>query len=330
MLNNPHFYHRTIRKVVVAFGTIFNDLYVLRQSSSGKNLERFKVPLNYGAKEKYIVRLTSDPTLTKSIATMVPRISFELTGMTYDESRKLPSTLRNFTANTSTAINTQFVPVPYNYSFSMSIYVRNTEDGAQIMEQILPFFTPDYTVTVDFINSMGHKYDMPIILNSVSNQTDYEGDMMSTRLIIWNLEFTAKGYIWPPVQNAEVIRQANTSVYYETSSRNAQKVYVDYANGAGYLNQTENIHVSNRGVTGQMVYFSNNDTGVIVVDNLNKLLQANDVIVGDFTNASYRVTSIDTNPLKSVLIVTQPAPNTALPNQSFGFSETIYEYPSIS
>ena len=104
MLNNPHFYHRTIRKVVVAFGTVFNDLYVLRQSSSGQNLEKFKVPLNYGAKEKYIVRLTSDPTLTKSIATMVPRISFELTGMTYDESRKLPSTLRNFTANTSTAI----------------------------------------------------------------------------------------------------------------------------------------------------------------------------------------------------------------------------------
>ena len=327
MLNNPHFYHRTMRKVVVAFGTIFNDLYVIRQSSTGQKLEKFKVPLNYGGKEKYIIRLTTDPTLTKSIATMVPRISFELTGMAYDESRKLPSMIRNFSANTSTSINTQFVPVPYNYSFSMSIYVRNTEDASQILEQILPFFTPDYTVTLDFIPSMAHKYDMLVILNSVSSQIDYEGDMSTTRLIIWNLEFTAKGYIWPPVQNAEVIRQANTSIYYETSSRNSQKVYV--ANGVGYLNSTETIRVANRGVTGQIVYFSNNDTGVLVVDNLNKLLEANDVVVGDFTNASYRVTSIDTNPLKSVLVVTQPAPNTALPNQSFGFSETISEYPQV-
>jgi hypothetical protein len=249
--------------------------------------------------------------------------------MTYDESRKLPSTLRNFSANTSTSFNAQFVPVPYNYSFSMSIYVRNTEDGAQILEQILPFFTPDYTVTIDFVHSMAHKYDMPVILNSVSNQTDYEGDMMSTRLIIWNLEFTAKGYVWPPVQSADVIRQANTAVYYETSSRNSQKVYLDYANGTSYFNQTENIRVSDRDLTGQIVYFSNNDTGVLIVDNLNKLLQANDVIVGDFTNASYRVTSIDTNPLKSVLVVTQPAPNTALPNSSFGFSESITEYPQV-
>jgi len=149
-------------------------------------------------------------------------------------------------------------------------------------------------------------------------------------LIIWNLEFTAKGYVWPPVQNAEVIRQANTSVYYETSSRNSQKVYVDYANGVGYFNQTENIHVANRGVTGQVVYFSNNDTGVLIVDNLNKLLEANDKVVGDTTNASFTITTIDTNPLKSVLIVTQPAPNTALPNQAFGFSETISEYPNIT
>jgi hypothetical protein len=118
-------------------------------------------------------------------------------------------------------------------------------------------------------------------------------------------------------------------VYYETSSRNSQKVYLDYANGTSYFNQTENIRVSDRDLTGQIVYFSNNDTGVLIVDNLNKLLQANDVIVGDFTNASYRVTSIDTNPLKSVLVVTQPAPNTALPNSSFGFSESITEYPQV-
>jgi hypothetical protein len=95
----------------------------------------------------------------------------------------------------------------------MSIYVRNTEDGTQILEQILPFFTPDFTVTVDFIQPMDQKYDMPIILNSVNTTTDYEGDMMSTRLITWDLEFTAKGYIWPAVKTGKLIRQANTNIY---------------------------------------------------------------------------------------------------------------------
>ena len=196
MLGNDHFYNRTIRKVVVAFGTMFNDIHVVRYNKTGTTeYEKFKVPLNYGSKEKYLVRLASDPTLTKSIATTVPRISFDLTGMTYDASRKLPSTVRNFAQETSTSVKTQFVPVPYDFQFSLSIYVRNTEDGTQILEQILPFFTPDFNVTIDFIPSMGKKYDMPVILNSVSNEVDYEGDFMNTRLIIWNLEFTAKAYI---------------------------------------------------------------------------------------------------------------------------------------
>jgi hypothetical protein len=120
------------------------------------------------------------------------------------------TTLKNFSANTSTSLNRQYVPVPYDFNFSMSIYVRNTEDGTQILEQILPFFTPDFTVTVDFISTMDQKYDLPIILNSVNNLTDYEGDMMSTRLITWDLEFTAKGYIWP--------RQANTNIYLQANN----------------------------------------------------------------------------------------------------------------
>jgi hypothetical protein len=158
MLGNEHFYNRTIRKVVVAFGTMFNDIHVVRYNKAGTTAyEKFKVPLNYGAKEKYITRLTSDPTLTKSIATSVPRISFDMTGMTYDSSRKLPSTVRNFAAETATAVKTQYVPVPYDFSFSLSIYVRNTEDGTQILEQILPFFTPDFNVTIDFIRTVANR-----------------------------------------------------------------------------------------------------------------------------------------------------------------------------
>jgi hypothetical protein len=201
MLNNPPFYNRTIRKIVVAFGTMFNDIFLQRYNLDGTlKKEIFKVPLSYGSKEKYITRITSDPNLTRSVQTVVPRIAFEMTGIAYDNSRKQSSLTRNFALDANKALNAQYVPVPYDFNFSLSIFVRNTEDGTQILEQILPFFKPDYTLTVDFIPDMDQKYDLPIILNSVSPTTDYEGDMMTTRLIIWDLEFTVKGYIWPAVK----------------------------------------------------------------------------------------------------------------------------------
>jgi hypothetical protein len=329
MLGNAQFYNRTIRKVVVAFGTLFNDITLQRYTLDGATKkEVFKVPLSYGSKEKYLTRITSDPNLTKSVATVVPRISFELTGMSYDTSRKQVSTLQNFSANTATGIKTQYSPIPYNFDFSMSIYVRNTEDGTQILEQILPFFTPDFNVTVDFVPSMDQKYDMPVLLTSVANEVDYEGDMLSTRLIIWNLEFTAKSYIWPPVKSGKIIRQANTSIYIDTQSRTSQKVFVDKANGSGYFADEETIFVTARDVAGDVSYFSNSNTGILVISNLNKLLQANDVVVGATSNASYTVTRVDTNPLRAVLIITTPDPITANVDDEFGFSETISEWPN--
>lgn len=225
MLGNAHFYNRTIRKIVVAMGTVLNDIDIVRYTKDGLTAkERFRVPLSYGAKEKYLTRLTSDPTLTKSINTIVPRISFELTGMSYDSSRKMVSTLQNSSV-TNAGIKTQYSPVPYDFSFSASVYVRNTEDGTQIIEQIVPFFTPDFTVTLNLIPALGLKYDLPIILNSVSNEVDYEGDFLSTRLIIWNLDFTVKGYLFPPVKDGNVIRSANTNIL-NTSSANIKYVNV--------------------------------------------------------------------------------------------------------
>lgn len=211
MLGNEHYYNRTIRKVVVAFGTIFKDIEVVRYKKDGTPQLKMLIPLSYGAKEKYLTRITSDPDLIKSINTIVPRMSFNLDGLSYDPSRKQVSTLQNFTFKNG-SISSQYAPVPYNFDFSMSIYVRHTEDGTQILEQILPFFTPEFTVTVNFIDSMCQKYDMPIILNSVTSSVDFEGDMMTTRLIIWDLQFTAKGYIWPVVKgNRKLIGQLNDS-----------------------------------------------------------------------------------------------------------------------
>lgn len=347
MLGNAHFYNRTIRKVVVAFGTLFNDIYLQRYNKAGTTAyEKFKVPLSYGSKEKYLTVITSDPSLTKSINILVPRISFELTGMSYDSGRKQVSTLQNFN-QTATGVKSQYVPVPYDFNFSLSIFVRNTEDGTQIVEQILPFFTPDFTVSVDFINDMSKKYDMPIILNSVNTTTDYEGDMMSTRLIIWDLEFTVKGYLWPPVKgdigligDAYANTSANggisygrafTNIYNEPNDRVSQQVTVDYANGNNYFTTGETIRVQDHGeITGKVIYFSNSNTGTLIIGDLTRLLEANNVIRGDYSRAKYTITSTQKTPINLVQIVTTAVPQDTNPDDEFGFAETITEFPNIT
>jgi len=216
MLNSSYFYHRSIRKLVVAFGSIFNDIEIVRFTDTGKLKERFKVILSYGHKEKYIRRINSDPDLNKSIATIVPRIAFTLEDIRYDISRKqISSTLSFYPSSTSTTgVASQYAPVPYNFDFTVSIYARNIEDGSQILEQILPFFTPDYTLPVKFIDALDRYYDVPVILNDVRQNFDYDGEFENLRLLIWDLTFTAKSFIWPIMRdNTPIIKSANTNFF---------------------------------------------------------------------------------------------------------------------
>jgi hypothetical protein len=226
----------------------------------------------------------------------------------------------------------------------MSIYVRNTEDGTQIVEQILPFFAPDFTVTVDFIPEMGRTYDMPVILNSVNTTTEYEGDMLSTRLIIWDLEFTVKGYIWPPVKSGQGLigaAYANTAaqggvsygriltnIYTQQDDRTSQQVRLDYANGSNYFVTGETVRVGD--TTGKVIFFSNTASGTLIVGDLSKPLEANTVIRGDYSRASYTITMIEKEPIKTVQIITTANPIDAEPDDEYGFSETILEVPNIT
>ena len=330
MLGNSQFYHRTIRKIVVAFGTVFNDIILQRMKSDGTTKKTaFKVPLSYGAKEKYLTRITADPTLTKAVQTVIPRISFEMVSMSYDTGRKLNTLTQNFAANTSTSIKTQYRPVPYNFEFNLSIYVRNTEDGTQILEQILPFFTPDFTVTVNFIPEMNQKYDMPIVLNSVNSTVDYEGDMMSTRLIMWDLSFTAKSYIFPPVKSGKYIRQANTNIFIDSQAKTAQRVTTNFRPDIPDrpLIEGETIRVIARDVVGSVKRFTNVANTQLVATDLNKLLEAGDIVTGDSSNATVTITSVESEPLKAAALILTPNPSNAEPDDEFGFSESITEYP---
>ncbi len=329
MLGNAQFYHRTIRKMVVTFGTLFNDIEIVRYTQAGAPKEKLKIPLSYGAKERYLTRLTSNPNLIRTINTLVPRMSFNLENLEYDVSRKQISTLRNFSSDTDSTVKTQFVPVPYNYEFSLSIYVRNTEDGTQILEQILPFFTPDFSVVVDFIPSMNQKYTVPIILNSVSSTVDYEGsdEDGTTRLIVWDLNFTAKSFIWPPVKTGDLITRANTQLFIDLTNNAEQKAYVDFANGNGVFTQGETVRDAANNFVGTVDYFSNTNTGIIIVTGANKTLETSYVLTGDYSNSRYVIESLEQNSIKAVKVVTEPDPLSAGPEEDFGFTETIVTYP---
>jgi FlaG/FlaF family flagellin (archaellin) len=263
------------------------------------------------------------------MAIHLPRMSFDLQGLTYDPSRKQNSMQKNFGYNnTQGKVYSQYQPVPYNFDFSLSIYVRNQEDGTQILEQILPFFTPDFTVTVDLIPDMDQKYDIPVILNSVSPEIDYEGDMMTTRTIIWTLNFTVKGLIFPPVNvSGKIIKQANTNIYMDTQKKDVQKVFVDYANGTGVFTTNEIVRVKNKEITGKVTYFSNTTNGILIVEDLSELLEPNDVLQGDYSHAIYTIDTVDINPVKAVAIVVTPDPIDADANDDYGYTESITEYP---
>jgi hypothetical protein len=329
MLGNPQFYHRTIRKMVVVFGTLFNEIEIVRYTQAGTPKEKLKVPLSFGAKERYLTQITSDPDLIKAINTIVPRMSFNLDSLEYDISRKQTSMLRNFAQQNDTSVSTQFVPIPYNYQFSLSIYVRNTEDGTQILEQILPFFTPDYNVTVDFIPEMGIKHNVPIILDSVASTVDYEGQVgdATTRLILWDLTFTAKGYIWPPVKSGKYIKVANTNSFIDLSSKDLQKVYVDFANGIGVFAQNEIVRDVANNFIGTVDYFSNTADGVLVVSGANDILKVGDKLTGDYTGATYNVKVTDVSSLNVVHVITTANPANTVPPSAFTFNENIVEYP---
>jgi hypothetical protein len=190
------FSHDILRKYVILFGTLFNNIYINRKDKTGKTVQSIKVPLSYGPKEKFLARLEGNPGLDNKIAMTVPRISFEMTTFQYDPERKLNSLNRKVKNNKS-----QYQPVPYNITFQMSILVKNADDGTKIVEQILPYFTPEWTASIHLVPEMeDDPWDIPIIMNSISTEDTYAGNFDVRRAIVWTLEFTMKGYILGPTK----------------------------------------------------------------------------------------------------------------------------------
>tara|TARA_B100000287_G_scaffold142021_1_gene133768 strand:- start:1433 stop:2317 length:885 start_codon:yes stop_codon:yes gene_type:complete len=203
-------YHQTIRKMVVAFGTLFNDISIKRTNSSGQVIETLKVPVAYGPKQKFMVRI-GNPNLTGP-AVILPRIGFMMSQIMYDGTRKLITVGQN-KANINGTLRSQYNPVPYNFIFDLAILAKNAEDAAQIVEQILPNFTPEFTVTINMVPSMDIKTDVPIILNSVNYMDAYDGDFETRRSLSWDMQFTMKSFMYPEIEeNKKVIKDISITL----------------------------------------------------------------------------------------------------------------------
>jgi hypothetical protein len=211
-----YFYNQGMRKLTVAFGMLFNNIYFKKTDRQGNPVQSVKVPLAYGPKEKFLVRLDQQPDLTnKPFATTLPRMGFEITGINYDTSRKLTRVqkFRALKGDTTQRLDYNYMPVPYNISFTLNTFTATSEQGLQIVEQILPYFQPDFTVTINMIPELNIKRDVPIILESVNYEDSYTGDFQTRRAVIYTLNFTAKTYLFGPSKTGDVIKTAQSDIF---------------------------------------------------------------------------------------------------------------------
>jgi len=218
-----HHYHEIIRKTIIAFGTLFNDIHIKHKNDT-KVISDMKVPLAYGPTQKFLAKLEQQADLNKPVQITLPRMSFEMTSIDYDPSRKTGVT-QTFRAVDGNKMKKVFMPVPYNIGFELSILCKLNDDALQIVEQILPNFQPAFNLTVDLVESIGEKRDIPIVLNSVAFQDDYEGDFSTRRALIYRLQFTAKTYLFGPIaDNPEgLIRKVIVDNYADTDRTTAKR-----------------------------------------------------------------------------------------------------------
>jgi hypothetical protein len=323
-------YHKIIRKVIVAFGDMFNNIKIGRYNSNGNELEQFLVPLLYGGKEKYVSRLEGDPNLDKKVQITLPVMSYEMTDMSYDAGRKLNSNYKNIgTSYSQNAALAVYNPVPFDFDFSLFAYVRNFEDGAQLMEKILPYFTPDYTLNVNLIPELGVIKQLPIVLKNVTHENDYEGAFDSdVRRIIWTLNFTVKGYLYGPISESKIIRTSITNMFIQdvygpvTVKMNTGGLgtyRIDEIVYQGYSYETATA-------TANVVSWNSN-TRSLFINNLSGHFVSGQKVIGLSTNSTWTANTFSTDTPNTVTITVTPNPsNVVLPN-NYTYTTVITESP---
>jgi hypothetical protein len=302
------FYNRMIRKMTVAFGDLFNNITLVRYNPDNTEQERFVVPIEYATKELYVMRIQGDPNLDKKVMMTLPRLSYEMNGLSYDATRKQITNIKYFSQNGATT-SSQYVPVPYDFDFSLYLYVRNIEDGNQIIEHILPYFAPDYTIKVNMIPEMGIVKEVPIILKDTKYDVTYEGDYTSdTRMVIWTLNFTVKGFVFGATSTANIIKTSITNIYNKITDKDTVEFTLD-ALGESNYKVGELVYQGSSASTstaiGRVVAWDSLNRKLIL-DSLNGNFLSGQKMIGMTSNASWLFISYTIRTVDYVNITTTP------------------------
>ena len=335
MISN-YFYHEILRKTIVAFGTLFNNIQIKHKDNAGDDFSIITVPIAYGPVQKFLARIEQVPDLKKRVAITLPRMSFEMTGISYDSSRK-SSTMQTFKAldQANNELTKVFMPVPYNVNFRLSIMSKLNEDALQIVEQILPYFQPHFNLTVDLVSSIGEKRDIPMILERIAMDDQYEGDFTTRRVLVYTLDFVAKTYLFGPVgtPNDALIKQVQVDYYTNTNKVNASRQlrYVAEARALQDYNNDETTQIT-EDISEDITEFEVVD-GSVLLEKTYIMIGSESMFIRKISGNTLTVnrgqdnTPITTHAAGTALNVINNADDELIDlDDDFGFSESRYDY----
>jgi len=324
-----YFYHEILRKTVIGFGTLFNEINIKHKKTNGTEISTIKVPLSYGPTQKFLARLEQSPNLNQPVQMTLPRMSFELTGLTYDPARKVSTTQTfNEVDSSDNKVKKVYMPVPYNMIFELSVMTKTNDDMLQIIEQILPYFQPNYNLTIKLISNINEKRDIPIVLDNITMQDTYEGNFTTRRSLIYTLRFTAKTYLFGPLptDSSGIIKKVtvDSRIGLDNPSRQMRytvtpKATQDYNNDiATYI--TEDLSIDDNYVTVS--------DGSIISANTYITINDESMFVKSKSNTGNKIAVERTQPVlhssgSAVNLVTTVDNNFIEPDDDFGFNESM-------
>jgi hypothetical protein len=330
-----YFYHEILRRTVVSFGTLFNDIHIRHRNSNDGEISDMRVPLAYGPIQKFLARIEQQPNLNKATQISLPRMSFEMNSIQYDPTRKAGVT-QTFKASDGTNLKKVFMPVPYNIGFELNILCKLNDDALQIVEQILPYFQPAFNLTVDLVDSIGEKRDISVVLDSISFQDDYEGDFSTRRALIYTLQFTAKTYMFGPIADTTdgLIRKVQVDYYADTNRETAKRELRYTATPKALKDYNDdNIAVLSEPLTKTETRISVSTSSGLAVNNRiiinSEIMKVTEIIDGTTITVKrgYDGSSVTTHlENTSIDVLTQADDNLIDIDDDFGFNENRYSF----
>ena len=319
-------YNRILRKITTAFGDMFNNITLVRYNNNSIEQERMLVPIEYAAKEMYVRKILTDPDLDKKVQVTLPRMSYILNGITYDSPKKQNTNLKNF-KNTNTGVISQYNPVPYDLDYSLYLYVRNIEDGMQIIEHILPYFTPDYTLNLNMIPEMGITKEIPVVLKDVNYEVKYEGNRQSdTRVVIWTLNFTVKAYIFGNITDAGGLIKSSITNIFDDALRNSTVIFNMNNDAVGSFREDEMVYqgrsIDTATATAKVINYINNK---LYLKDISGNFITNKTIAGNSSGAKQTFSSYEVQPFSVAQIQITPNPSTANVGDNYTSNTVIIE-----